>query len=44
MKPLIQTNNELPKLKRGQRQKLNEERIIELGEKVRKILIKEGKI
>jgi len=43
MNPLIQTSNELPKLKRGQRQKLNEERVIELGEKVKEILVKEGR-
>lgn len=43
MNPLIKTNNKLPKLKRGQRQKLNEEELIELGEKVKEILIKEGR-
>jgi len=39
---LVKTSDELPKLEKGQRQKLYKERIIELAEKVKEILIKEG--
>jgi hypothetical protein len=40
---LVKTSDELPKLEKGQRQKLYKERIIELAEKVKEILIKEGR-
>lgn len=40
---LIETSDTLPKLKRGERQKINEEKLLKLAEKVKVILKKEFK-
>ena len=40
---LIKTSNRLPKFKRGQRQKIEGRKLIRLAEKVKEILVKEGR-